>query len=465
MILRKVIAGALLLAAGALPLPGGAGELSFSDVNPFEIEALIWSGEPEKAVEAAEAAIAGLRPTDNPVTLRLIGEILIHLCEAHQTLGQHERARATCLESVATLEEAGKSNDMAEFLVFKRALPQLAMLLQEMGEIEEALKVSQRLLAHADNTRAGNPDRIRLLTGIGDLQLGLGDFRAAEASYLEAAKAREKIREEPQWFLEPRINLATLYRLEERFDKAEATLMEGLAVAEKTAKGKPEQTSKTGYDPLAFRIAFLSQSLGWALFHQRRLIEARTAARTALDYFERPGDADSWMANDVKVLLARIEDAENPGSPEARRYLESAAAAPLDDYIELAPVFRATAESELARHHLLAGEAAAATPFARSAVETLTSQLGEYSYLTARASTVLSNALHQQGKDTEALAAARAAYAAQWGFLPPYHSEIGETLALMAELYEALGDRENLKATRTLIADHKAARTAFENGN
>jgi len=462
---RQIIAVALLLSGSFASAPASAGELAFSDVNPYDIKFLIYEGKPEEAVAEAERLIDGLRPTDNPVVLRLIGEILTNLCRAHRELGQYAQAEAACLEALATFEEGSKLNGTAGSYVFLLALPELAVTYEEMGEFEAALEVRKRQLKRIDDGRRSDPKKVRLLTQIGELHVSMGHFREAEAAYLEAIAAKAEVWQEDRGPLTmPYINLTTLYRLEERFDRAEATLKEGIAETEKTSAGMTEAQSRLAFNLHAFKLSLLSQSFGWTYYQQGRFNEARKVAGEVLASYEREGDADSWFAADLKVLLARIEDAEHPGSPEAKRYLETAIEVS-DEGNGLGYFFQAIARSELARHHLLTGNDAAAEPLAREAVETLVWALGEDNYQTARAQFVLAQVLQHQTKYTEALAQAQFAFAAQWTYLPTYHSEIGETLSLMAELYTVLGEDDNHAATESLLVQYRAERAKFERGN
>jgi hypothetical protein len=83
----------------------------------------------------------------------------------------------------------------------------------------------------------------------------------------------------------------------------------------------------------------------------------------------------------------------------------------------------------------------------------------------SKAHAVLARVLSGQSRHKDALPSAQVAYAAQRILLPEYSSETGETLALLAELYEATDDRENLAAIETLRAEHRATRAKFEAEN
>jgi hypothetical protein len=463
----RLLKATLFLSCGlvlAAPAPSGAGELTYSDVNPFDIQMLTMMGRAEEAVEKAEEAIEGLRPTDNPVVLRMIGELLAYRCEAHRELGQYEQALAACQEAVATLESVSAVNSMAETVIYVRALPQLALTYEQAGYYEAALEVRQRLLMRLEGGRADDPEKVRLLTQIGDLYTGMGQFRDAETSYLAAISDSDKVYHSDRTFQpHPRLNLSTLYRLEERFAEAESILKDGLAELETTlSKLADIPSARASVRAAEISVPTLSLSLAWTYFEQQRFDDARYVAMGVLEDFEQKSLADSALATYARVLLGRIEDAQAPGSPDAENYLVTAVAAPLEEDFALSYFFHAIAQSELARHHLLNHRALEAAVLAREAVDTLSWSVGEDNHHTARAMVVLARVLQQQEKVDEALTHAQAAYATQWAYLPPYHSEIGETLALLAELYEAVADTGNLNATRAYLDDFELARAKFE---
>lgn len=464
---QTVLAIAFAVVTLSSPHPTNAGELSYSDVNPFDIQMPTHMGQPEKTIEKAQAAVAGLRPTDDIQTINLIGQILAFRCEAHVELRQYLLAEAACLESVATFESIAEADPTAMAQNSFLALPRLAMTYEAMGDLERALKVRERQLKRFEDRHSAAPEMVALLTQVGELHFGLGDFRQAEATYLEAIATQDRLSEYDRDQLSlTHLSLAKLYRLEERFGKAEVTVKEGLADTERVRTRLAEINAAYGLkshelDLITWQLQILSQSLALIYFEQGRLDEARDMAQGVLDHYKSEGEMWTPFASDVMVLLARIEDAQRPGSPEAARHLVSAVTASKGDQ-RLAEVYRARAQCALARHHLLTGNDTAAEPYARVAVKTLSWSLGEGSYVTARAHLVLAWVLQHQEKDEEALRHAQAAFAAQWAYLPPYHSELGETLSLMAELYSALGQSKNLRGTQVLIEDFRTARKAFE---
>ena len=454
--LQKIIAAWTLLAASCLPSHSSAGELTYSDVDTARLMGWLLSGQPEQAASEASQIIDGLRPTNDPATIYMIGEALTYRCEAHSQLDWHEKAKADCLDAIATFEEVG-SNLHTKDWRHKRAETLLAAAYVDLGEIEPAIALLTSQFEEINCGRICNAERAQLLAHIGDLQAVQGDFREAEKSYLEAISfLPDGEQEDPDSLVLPHLNLAKLYILEERFAEAEAALKEGIATSTSAAR-EPSVLHE-------FRTALFSQSLGWTYFHQGRYDEAREVGRTAFHKFRESEDSRlrySVHFIDTLVLLARIEDAGQPGSAAGRRYLETAVGRGFSG-AGLGDVYHAVAQYEFARHHVLAGNDVAAEPYARIAVRTLLWETGNDNLYTARARMILARVLQLQSQDEEALDHANSAFATQWSYLPPYHSEIGETLALMAELYEALGDKENLRATRILIEDHRKARAAFE---
>lgn len=448
----------------AVPGPANAGELNYSDVNPFDIQTLTVMGHAEEAVEKAQEAVESLRPTDEPGELRMIGEILAYRCQAHTDFGQYEQAIATCLEAVATLESVSAVDDMAEAMIFILALPQLARTYEQAGDYQAALDVCKRRLSRLDGRYPGDPDRVQLLTQMGDLQTWLGQFRDAEDTYLAAIADGAKVHHSGRTFLpHPRLNLSTLYRLMERFAEAEETLQAGLAeLAIVHTKLAEIPSARDSVRAAEISIPSISLSLAWTYFEQQRFNDARKVAKDVLEQFEQNDLSESVLATYARILLGRVEDAEIPGSPEAANYLASAVAALPEEDFAPSYFFHALAQSELARHHLLNNKSAEAEVLAREAVETLDWALGSENYQTARAQFVLARVLQHRGRNDEALEFARTAYATQWAYLPPYHSETGETLTLMAELYEAVGDSSNQRATQVFIDDFKFSRAKFE---
>jgi tetratricopeptide (TPR) repeat protein len=458
-----IVLATISIASGA-PYPVRAKD--FSEFDAIGIQMLTYTGRPEDAVEKAKAALATLRPADTPRKRDLSGWVLTFLCEALTELGKYRQAVAACQEAVATFEGNDDPRTNSESNKFVLALPQLASTYEAMREYELALDVRKEQLARIDDGRNSNPDKVALLGQIGELHLALGRFREAEAAYIEALTGFENVWHANRKALPlPHLHLATLYRLEERFDKAEAILKQGLVDLEATRKLMDEVPSaRVAEQMYESNLPLMHQTLGWTYFHQGRLSEARDSAQATLDIYEREGVAEGRRASDVKILLARIEDAVNPGSARAESLLIDAVATPEDD-LGITYVLHAIAQGELARHLLLAGRPVEAEPIAQQAADTLLWGLGEDSYQTARAQVILARAMRELGRTAEALAEARSALAMQQSFMPAYHSETGETLALLAELYEATGDRENLAAIETLRAEHRAARAKFEAEN
>lgn len=455
---RRVLAAASAAFAVAIASPGNAGELSYTDVNPFDSRMLIYAGKPEEAVKEAKTVIAALRPTDDLRVVRRIGEALTYLCEAHAELGQYGQAEAACLEAVATFEEVAKVDPIGEVYKFSLALPQLATTYETMRRYGEALEIRMRQLRRSIESIDYVWRRASLRARIGDLHLALGNRPDAQAAYLEAIAEIKNLDSKfvrDRFHVHPLLayrSLAQFYWLEERFDEAETVLDVALAELEANFGADDQYT------------VLLSEAQGRTYFHQGRYAEARAIARDALDFYDREGDADTLLASNAKILLARIEDAETPGSPEAARLLTNALQIPEDDS-GLHYLANAVVRSQLAHHHLLTGNFAEAESFAREASEALGWLFSEIHSETARAKVFLARALQGLGKRAEALSFAQSAYAAQWAFLPAYHRETGETLILLAELYDAQGQRENLVATRTLLDAYRDERAKFESEN
>jgi tetratricopeptide (TPR) repeat protein len=458
LLITAALAASAVTAAG----PGDAGELGYSDVDPFDIQMMIYSDNPAEATEAAKKAIAGLRPTDDPLIMRRIGEVLAYLCEAHAELGEYAQAEAACLEAVATFEKVAEVDAVGEIYNHRLALPRLALVYESQHKYDKALAVLEQQLERVKPIQ-GDGQAANLLRAIGDMQLAVGRFREAESAYREAISASDKAWSRDPWSVTTiYVNLSLLYRLEERFDRAEATVKDGIAEAERSLAGRAKRNASPALEKLqALTVPVLSHWLGWVYFEQERYSEAREAAEHFAEHLESEGEAYSWMTSAASVLLARIEDAEHPGSLESRRYLISASLVP-DDDIPATHLVAAVARSAFARHHLLSADFFAAEPLAREASESLTWLLGETHFETARAKVLLARALRGQGKHQEALPFALGAYLAQHQVLPPYHRETGETLALLIELYEALDRRQDLAATQELIKQHSAARRKFE---
>lgn len=460
---RFLLLTALLLTGTPPGAPAAVGgELGYSDVDPFDIEMTIYE-DAEAAVEKAEAALAGLRPTDDHLVMRRIGEVLSYLCEAHAELGQYAQAEAACLEAVATFDEVDRHDvGVGKHYKHRLALPRLSGLYEMQHRHDRALAVLEEQLELASTLRGDN-QAAQLLHRIANLQLAVGHFREAETAYQEAiSRSAEAWSGDPWSGTTVYMNLALLYRLEERFDMAEATLKEGIAEAERSQAERAKRNASPALRKLeALAAPLLLQGLGWVYYEQGQYGAAREAALHSLAHFEGEGEAEDWIASTVKILLARIADAEHPGSSEAGQYLASAALVPEDD-IPTTHLLAAIGQSEQARHHLLSRDYVEAEPLAREAAENLAWLAGEVHFETARAKARLAQALHGQGKAKEALPFALAAYVVQRQVLPPYHRETGETLTLLIELYEVLGRREDLAATRKLLKDHQAAREAFE---
>lgn len=462
---QGIFAAVLLLPGLLAGAPATAGNLNYSDVNPGELRGLLMRGQPEDAVREANRMIDGLRPTTDPPTLYRIGEILTFRCEAHNDLGQYMQAQTACLEAIAVFADLGKNNHNKDWRQ-KRAESRLADAYEGTRKYDAALALRQTQLDEVNCGQVCSPEKIQLLIQIGDLQVALARFRDAEASYLQAVADSAKVRHSDRAGLpSPRVNLAIMYRLEEHFDKAEHLLKEGMAEIERNhALLADIPSARPSILADALKLPVLSQSLAWTYLEQGRLNDARELALDALEHFEQGNDANNWLTTHTRVLLGRIEDAESPGSPSAERYLASAVEVPPEDDFALSYVLHAVAQSEFARHYLLIGNDAAAEPLAREAVETLAWILGEDNYQTARAKVVLARTLRSRGRQAEARDIAQAAYATQWASLPTYHSEIGENLALLAELYATLGEDENAAAIEELTAAFRAERARFEAG-
>jgi len=141
-----LIAAALTTSGVTAAGPGDAGELGYSDVDPSDIQMMIYS-DPAEATEAAKKAIAGLRPTDDPLVMRRIGEFLAYLCEAHTELGQYAQAEVACLEAVATFEEVAEVDAIGETFNHQLALPRLALVYESQHKHDKALAVLEQQLA------------------------------------------------------------------------------------------------------------------------------------------------------------------------------------------------------------------------------------------------------------------------------------------------------------------------------
>lgn len=458
--LRLLLAAALAASAVSTASPGEAGELGVEDVDPIDLEFMIMRGQVDEAIDEANRMLAGLRPTDDPSVMRRIGEVLAYLCEAHSELGQYAQAEAACHEAAATFDEVAKVDYMGEYHKRTLVLPRLALIYEETGDLEAVLALTERELENSRDNRLDAQQQIHLRTRIGDLNVGLARWRAAEAAYLQAIEQIEQIDLKAHWERhrqQPLLayrNLAQLYWLEERFDDAEAVLATGRAAME------------ANFDQDHPYLGFLVEAQGWTYFHQGRHAEARAAAANALEFHEQNGNGQNVAAINAKVLMARTEDAEHAGSPEAAKLLADALATPLEDDLGgyLTRRFAALKEfarSEFARHHLLAGDVAEAERHAREAAEALASGLGD-THFTASAYRILARALQAQGRLDESVQVAQTTHVVELLALPPYHSARGETLTLLAGLYDALGQRENLAAVEELIAAHRAERTKFE---
>ena len=193
-----LITAALAASAVTVVGPGDAGELGYSDVDPFDIEMMIYSDNPAEATEAAKKAIAGLRPTDDPLIMRRIGEVLAYLCEAHAELGEYVQAEAACLEAVATFDEVAEVDDMGGYYKHRLALPRLALVYESQHKHGKALAVLEEQLERV-RPIDGDGQAANLLQHIGNLQISMGRFREAESAYRESISASDKAWAQDPW--------------------------------------------------------------------------------------------------------------------------------------------------------------------------------------------------------------------------------------------------------------------------
>jgi hypothetical protein len=448
--LRRIAAAALtaVTVSAAAVVPSGV--VAQVNVNPLEIEDLILEGRPAEAAHAAQDALARLRSSSEPVSYGLAGRILVALCEARNDLKEYDLAEAICLEAVATLEAAEATEPGARWVLTEKALPQLALTYDLTHQPEKALDIHERELQRAG---ADPGRRITILSSIGELQQSLGRWRDAEASFREALDSIGSVpRSEREATYLAYGRLSLLYRTEERFDEAENLLSEGI------------DALRADFGGDSAYLLVLTEALGWTCYEKGQLERSRDIAAKLIDTYQRSGRGDSLLTVSTRLLLARAEDDLSPGSAEAERAL-ALALATSQGTVRVGEYLHAFARSELARHYLLTANFAEAETLARGAAAYFTEEHGKTHGLTALTTLLLARALHGLGRDAEAAGAAQVAYAAQWAYLPPYHSELGETLSLLSELYEALGDSGNLRATQAYLDDHRAARKQFESGN
>lgn len=448
---RLLLATALTASTLLLARPSDAGELSFEDVSYIKLEFMILRGQVHEAIEEGNRMLAGARPTADSVMLHQIGRVLVRLCDAYAELGQYEQAEAACLEAVATLDELRDMGDLGKEAQAE-AQAMLGYTYERAGKLREAIEARRRQVELTENGPATADYRSSLLARIGDLQWAMGESDQAEASYLEAVDLTSQIPEPNGWTaLAAYHSLAAFYQREERLDEAEAVLDFGIAEARHLSGTRESHV-----------ISFF-EALGDTFVQQGRYADARDLAQQALDYYRREGKGESLEAADAMILMARIEDAEGPGSPEAARLLSAVLEMPEDSRdANYGRIKKALAGIALAEHRLLSGDFSGAEPLAQEAATAIAGSLGEEGIVAARAYKVVAFAMQGLGKAAEAIGFAQKAYATEQRVLPPYHSETGETLALLAELYGALGQREDLAAVERLVASHKAERAKFE---
>lgn len=418
---------------------------------------LLDEGDAAAALRLAEETLAGARATYGAESPEA-AVILSTVARAQQELGRIDAAESAYLEVITLLESLSDREYRAD-LAFESAWRALAQIYEKQGQPRKSIAARKEHLKLLDAKSNANDAFSTVLDWmkIGDLHLNLGEYQAAGDAYREGVGVvpfvPNQIRSVPL-FIHRR--LAFIYRLEERYSKSEAVLLDGVEQMESIDGGNSQET------------VLFYEALGLTYYHQSRHEEAERMADKALRFYKKAGLTESGDSVRAMVLKARLlsEPAYKSPTNRSERALKLLNAAleirkseSGDRSLPYANVL-----SFLALHHLKQHAFGEAEQVSRQALAIYEDKFGRAARITGEAQHSLAQALEGQKRYAEALPLAEQAHAVQREALPPYHRTLGDTLSLLSELYKKLGRQDDYLAVRRKIAAFYEERARFMSG-
>jgi tetratricopeptide (TPR) repeat protein len=142
----------------------------------------------KEVVACYEAALAAAEPVS---TLHGLGRMYLALEEAYRRQGLPDRASHFAHQAIAAF---GRQNDLANLA---RAEGSLGALLLRQGDLAAARRQLESGLAHLEEAGVERSGKVGILRGLGELQLSLGQPKAAERWLASALALAERL-EEPE---------------------------------------------------------------------------------------------------------------------------------------------------------------------------------------------------------------------------------------------------------------------------
>lgn len=418
---------AMLLVLLVLSLPSGAKAEFSEDQNKtiVSLYELLETGDAETALQLAEATLAETRNTYGSKSPE-VAVVLLIVARALHELDRLDKAE-TAYHGVITLLENNTGHDPSAERAFEGAWHALGQIYEKKGQLRESITARKQHLKLLDAKGNGNDAFSAVLDWmkIGDLYLNLSERQTAAAAYLEGVAivpfVPTQIRGVPL-FIHRR--LAFIYRMEERYSKAEALLS--------------------------------------------RHEEAEHMANKVLRFYKRAGMSESGDSVRVMRLKARLlsEPAYKSPSNRSERALKL-----LTSALEIRrresgseSLLYAKVLFDIASHHLKQHAFEAAEDVSREALAIYEDRIDETATSAGPAQQFLAQALEGQKRYAEALPFAEQALAVYRDDLPPYHRFIGETLSLLSDLNKALGRQDDYQEVRRQIAAFYEERARFMRG-
>ena len=370
---------------------------------------------------------------------------------ARRGLDQPAAAEKAHLAALAVLRKVPRSDESSR-RILRSVWHSLAELYKITGQHRQTVKAQTeklKLLGEAGNDAFS---RVLAWMDIGDAHLALGDRDAAKSAYQRGVDNVESVPEQIRavpLFVHHR--LARLYRFEERYSKSEAILEDGLAQMERIF-GTQDQGTIHFYE-----------ALGWTYYFQFRYQDAEAMADIALAHYDRADDGYPDAPVGAMTLKARLLDTRPWKAREALALFTETLALRETAAGPQSPLY-ASGLVELLEHHLKHRGFARAEQLAREALPIYERYFDDGALWIGRLNHFLAEALHGKGRDAEALPHALKANEIQRQALPPYHTALGKSLALLSEIHAGLGQTADQRRVRAELAAYYEERAAFMSG-
>jgi CHAT domain-containing protein/tetratricopeptide (TPR) repeat protein len=189
-----------------------------SDVARLEdLAALQRAGRYEEAIKAAQRNLAEREARYGAESIELIVD-LNNLAELHRRVAQHTQAESLYQRMISLLEKAGPGYEASLAVAYSN----LGVNYRQSGQYDQAERYLRKGLAIRERLYPdGHADLAVSYANLGTLLLKLGRFDDAENALGDALKALEGNPADRSRYLTVLGNLASLYRTDGEYDKAE----------------------------------------------------------------------------------------------------------------------------------------------------------------------------------------------------------------------------------------------------